>query len=215
MVRARRRAKDPITRGLRPGGRSARVVESVLDSTRAELARVGYLRLSIEAVASKAGVNKTTVYRRWPTKASLVVAAIAGALVFEVAPEQASLRDDLLTLAFRLDRWLRTPEGTAVTRGLAMELEFPEVLATTRAARLQVKEQWTAAVKRAIARGEIPAGTDPDLIFELLTGTMVDAFVRVTHVVDDRFLTGLVDLVVTGVLHGGAVPRTGARARRR
>ncbi len=81
--------------------------------------------------------------------------------------------------------------------------------------RLRVKEPWSAAVRRAIDRCELPAGTDPDLIFELLTGTVVDAFVRVTHVVDDRFLAGIVDLVIAGAAHGGAVPLGGPRVRRR
>lgn len=214
MVAIRRRARGPVTRGLRPGGRSARVVESVLDTTREELARVGYSRLSLELVAKKAGVNKTTVYRRWPTKASLVIAAVSGALILDAAPEQATLREDLLILTRRLDAWVRTPEGSAISRGLAAELYQPEVLAASRATKLRVKEQWTAAVHRAIDRGELPSGTDPDLIFELITGAMVDAFVRVTHAVDDRFLTGIVELVVTGAVQGGAVPRGSARSGR-
>lgn len=215
MVRIRRRAKRPVTRGVRPGGRSARVVDAVLGSALKELARAGYSALSIDAVAKKAGVNKTTVYRRWPTKASLVVAAVTDALVFEAAPEQASLRDDLLSLTHRLNAWVRTPVGTAIVRTLAVEMHRPEVFAMSRTAKLKVKEQWTAAVQRAVARGEVPTGTDPDLIFELITGAVVDTFVRVTHVVDDRFLDGIVDLVIAGAVHGGAVPRGAARARRR
>lgn len=215
MVRTRRRARGPVTRGVRPGGRSARVVESVFDTTRDELARVGYSRLSIEIVARKAGVNKTTIYRRWPTKASLVIAAISGALLFEATPEQATLRDDLLTLTHRLNAWVQTPEGTAVSRALAAELHQPEVFAMTRATKLAVKEQWTTAVHRAVDRGELPAGTDPDLIFELLTAAMMDAFVRVTHAVDQRFIEGIVDLVIAGAAHGGAVPVDVVEARRR
>jgi len=80
----------------------------------------------------------------------------------------------------------------------------------SRAAKLNVKAEWTGAVERAIARGELPAGTDADLIFELLTGAIVDAFVPVTHVVDDRFLAGMVDLVIAGAIHAGAVRRRGA-----
>ena len=186
------------------------MVDAVLTAALEELARVGYSALSVDAVARKAGVNKTTVYRRWPTKASLMIAAITGALVFDAAPQQGTLRDDLLTLTHRLNAWARTPVGSAILRTLGVELHRPEVHAMSRAARLNVKAEWTAAVERAIARGELPAGTDPDLIFELLTGAIVDAFVRVTHVVDDRFLAGMVDLVISGAVHGGAVRRRAA-----
>jgi AcrR family transcriptional regulator len=187
----------------------------VLTTALEELARVGYSALSIDAVARKAGVNKTTVYRRWPTKTSLMVAAITGALVFEAAPEQATLRDDLLTLAHRLNAWVKTPVGTAILRTLAVELHRPEVHAMSRAAKLNVKAEWTAAVRRAIARGEVPARTDADLIFELMTGAINEPFVRVTHAVDDRFLTGMVDLVLAGAVHGGAVLPAVPHRRRR
>ena len=180
-----------------------------------ELARVGYTRLSVDTVARKAGVNKTTVYRRWPTKTSLIVAAITGALVFEAAPEQATLRDDLLTLAHRLNAWVKTPVGTAILRTLAVELHQPEIRAMSRAAKLNVKVQWTEAVKRAIARGEVPPGTDADLIFELVTGAVNEPFVRVTHVVDDRFLAGIVDLIIAGATRGGAVLPPVGRERAR
>ena len=52
----------------RVGGRSERVVRDVLDASAKELARVGYAALRMDDVAAAAGVNKTTVYRRWPTK---------------------------------------------------------------------------------------------------------------------------------------------------
>jgi AcrR family transcriptional regulator len=186
-------------------------VEAVFKATRRELATTGYSRLSIEVVAKRAGVNKTTIYRRWPTKASLVVAAISGALVFEAAPAQASLRDDLLLLTGRVNAWVRTPEGTVVTRALAAELHRPEVFAMIRATRLNVREHWIAAVRRAVARGEIPPSTDPHLVFELLTGTMVDAFVRVTQVVDRHFLAAVVDLVIAGLQSGAVAHAAGRR----
>src|SRR3954470_7765928 len=61
----------------RPGGRSARVRAAVLSATLEVLVETGYDGLSVDAVAARAGVHKTTVYRRWPTKAELVAAAAA------------------------------------------------------------------------------------------------------------------------------------------
>ena len=64
-----------LVTGARTGGRSARVVKEVLAAALTTFAEQGYARLSIESVALRAGVNKTTVYRRWPTKAELLGAA--------------------------------------------------------------------------------------------------------------------------------------------
>ena len=61
--------------GKRPGGRSARVRQAVFDATLDVLADSGYSSLSIDAVAARAGVNKTTIYRNWPTKVDLILAA--------------------------------------------------------------------------------------------------------------------------------------------
>src|SRR5512138_898011 len=65
-------------RAARVGGRSERVVRDVLAAAAAEMARVGYVALRVEDVAARAGVNKTTVYRRWPTKADLVRDVLCG-----------------------------------------------------------------------------------------------------------------------------------------
>src|SRR5882757_10372604 len=64
------------TEGVRVKGRAARVVSDVLIATAEELSRVGYSSLRVEDVAARSGVNKTTIYRRWPTKPELVGAAV-------------------------------------------------------------------------------------------------------------------------------------------
>src|SRR5579871_6243993 len=84
-VRARRTPRR-ATAGVRSGGRSARIVAAVLDAAIDALSRASYAAVSIEDVAAAAGVNKTTVYRRWPTRAALVGAALAR---LAAAPEAA------------------------------------------------------------------------------------------------------------------------------
>ena len=66
----------PSAPQTRAGGRSARVVSTVLRTTLEVLGEHGYAGLRIEDVAAQAGVNKTTIYRRWPTRADLVIAAL-------------------------------------------------------------------------------------------------------------------------------------------
>src|SRR5688572_9801014 len=84
----------------RPGGRSARVRAAELAATAEALAEDGYDALSIEAVGARAGVHKTTVYRRWPTKADLVAdAARARSEQHVPIPDTGGLAGDLRLLA--------------------------------------------------------------------------------------------------------------------
>src|SRR2546429_9224383 len=79
----------------RPGGRSARVRQAVLDAAFAELGEKGYGGLSIEAVALRSGVAKTTVYRRWPTRDELVADALDSRRDrYEPAPDTGASRGD-------------------------------------------------------------------------------------------------------------------------
>src|SRR5436309_15957251 len=83
----------------RPGGRSARIRQAVLDAAFAELGEKGYGGLSIEAVAQRSGVAKTTVYRRWPTRDELVADALdSRSDRNEPLPDTGPLRGDLKAL---------------------------------------------------------------------------------------------------------------------
>ncbi len=89
--------------GRRPGGRTARNRAAVVEATLAELARCGYSGLTVENVAERSGVHKTTVYRRWGGVDGLIVDALhaAGEDVW-AAPDTGALDTDLRPLYFRL-----------------------------------------------------------------------------------------------------------------
>src|SRR5205085_4108016 len=89
------RGAPGVRTGIRVGGRSARVVAAVLQTTLEVLGQAGYNGLRIEDVALQAGVNKTTIYRRWPTRADLVIAALTTLAVPPTAIETGSLESDL------------------------------------------------------------------------------------------------------------------------
>src|SRR5262245_42346850 len=112
----------------RLGGRSERVVRDVIQATAAELARVGYAALRVEDVAAQAGVNKTTVYRRWPPKADLVGAALRGVRgAPPEPPDTGSVRADLLLLLREVIAVVSTPEGRSIHRMITVEMDHPEV----------------------------------------------------------------------------------------
>jgi len=191
----------------RPGGRSARVVESVLRAVVYELAATGYTALSFEAVAERAGVSRTTVYRRWPTRAALVSAAFAKlAKARPPPPDTGSLKGDLLELLLRR-MGTQSARDLALLRAIMGELANPEVTAIARTISEGHERALMALVDRAIARGELPADTEPRLVFEPIMGTVLmrASLFGVPPTAD--YVERLVDTVLAGA-------RTGAARRR-
>src|ERR1700730_7590420 len=104
-----------VVQGVRTGGRSARVRESILAAALSELIESGYAALSVEAVASRAGVNKTTIYRRWPTLDDLLVDALMD-WSHDALPamDTGSIETDLLALGGQLADVLNAGVGRQV-----------------------------------------------------------------------------------------------------
>jgi AcrR family transcriptional regulator len=156
----------------RPGGRSARVRAAVLEATLEELANEGYTGLSFAAVARRAGVNKTTLYRRWGTRERLTLDALLELGRRRVPiPDTGSLRGDLFEYGAAIAASARTPEVEAIIRAIASIGDADEALreASHRfwSARLELASQM---VERAIARGEVPPETDAALVAESVIG---------------------------------------------
>jgi AcrR family transcriptional regulator len=147
----------------RPGGRTARNTAAVFTATVDELADRGFDEISIESIAARAGVHKTTVYRRWGSKTELVRQALAATAqsMIEV-PDTGTVGEDLRLLSRAVQATLGSPRGAATTRSvLAGAAASPEIRAMmarfwdTRLAAI------AAIIDRAVARGELPAGTEP------------------------------------------------------
>lgn len=154
------------TQGLQRGPRSAQVVESVRAATLAELARVGFAGLTIDAVARAADVSRTTIYRRWPTKAALL-AAIAEPLLrrYDEDPDTGSLGGDLMALLATIRDNSVLPEGRAL--GEALKSSSAELQELLDAVMDRAVAPLRRALDRAAARGEIHEGEDLDVIAHL------------------------------------------------
>ncbi|SDS92093.1 transcriptional regulator, TetR family [Streptomyces sp. TLI_053] len=158
---------DPIRR--RPGGRAARVRQAVLAAALEVLAEEGVARFGIAAVAARAGVNETTVYRRWGTREKLVLdAVLAGSSEGIPVPDTGDVRTDLAAFARALAGYLATPAGRAVARAAALSSDDPGLAETWESFWQSRLELAGAIVDRAVARGELPTGTDTGLALELL-----------------------------------------------
>lgn len=177
------------------------VVQGVLAAAIAELARVGYGALRIEDVAARAGVNKTTVYRRWPTKPELVRAAflsLAGERPEE--PHTGTLRGDLLVILQRMVQIATSLEGQGLFRMMLAEGPNSELLAIGRSIKENFECVPRAVLDAAVARGEITLGTDPLLLFDVLAGAVHRRLFMEREKVDTAFLERLVDLLLHGAL---------------
>jgi AcrR family transcriptional regulator len=186
------------TEGLRVKGRSARVVDEVLRVTLEELGRVGYVALRVEDVARESGVNKTTIYRRWATKSELVEAAIRSVKNTSEPPDTGSLREDLLTTGTEMIELCLNPARLGVIRMLHAEQLNPEVMAIRRSLRDESRQRRILMVERAIARGELPPGTDCQLLIEAVFAPLGARLFTMPEPVDRAYLEALIDLVLAG-----------------
>jgi AcrR family transcriptional regulator len=167
-------ADDDSGRIRRPGGRSARVREAVLGAVLEELVDGGYGSLSFDRVASRAGVHRATLYRRWPGKEQLVAEALLARAGRDIPlPDTGTLHGDLRALARAVAANITAPIGEGVLRALVSEAgRAPDISAVGRAFWHQRFAMATEIVRRAAARGEVPPDVDPQLLLELLVAPL-------------------------------------------
>jgi AcrR family transcriptional regulator len=154
----------------RPGGRTARVRADVLAAVEAELTEHGYDALTIDAVAARAGVHRTTLYRRWKTVPGLLVDLLrAGADDTWEPAGTGSLEGDLIAVNREVHAAL-TARPSVTQAVIAASFRTPEAAdALTRF--WEDRYQRTAlVVRRAVARGEAPADVDAHQLLLTATG---------------------------------------------
>jgi AcrR family transcriptional regulator len=196
----------------RPGGRSARVRAAVIDALLAELAENGLGELTMEGVARRAGVNKTTLYRRWGSKEELLLDALLDRGERRVPiPDTGSLRDDLLTVAHQIAASVVPSEIDAVIRAFAADPSTDSKLVEAARHFWEVRFSLLGSmVERAIERGELPAGTEPKPLIEALLGAIYLRVLVTREPLDDGFLVQLADWLVN---RPAARPSRSRRAR--
>ncbi len=197
----------------RPGGRAARVRRDVHAAVLGLLVEVGYADLAVDEVARRAGVHKTTVYRRWPAKADLVLDAVLQASGESLpVPDTGSLAEDLRLLARGVVVNLTTEPGASLARAL-ISASLPSAELTEAMARYW-SERFALAqvmVERATDRGELassPVGAvPPDLVIESLIGPLWVRFLLTDRTIDNALADRTAALVAAGL---GLTPSTSA-----
>jgi AcrR family transcriptional regulator len=183
-------ANRQVVQGVRTGGRSARVREAVLSAVLHELDVNGYAALSVEAVAARAGVNKTTIYRRWPTLDDLLVDALTE-WSHDAIPghDTGNIETDLLTLGRELADQLNGGIGRQIVAVvLTAGLRSAQLGEATRRYFDQQAARATPIVSKAIDRGELPADTDTNALLTTFRAPLFYRMVTTGDPIDDALI---------------------------
>lgn len=161
---------EPVRVRGRPRNKEAnqRILKAALELVQ----RVGFRAVAMEAIAENAGVARTTVYRRWPNKATIVMDALLMEVEPEIAfPTGASPLESLRMQMSMLARAFRGNKGVLV-RSLLAEAQFDPELKEAFLTRwiLRRRAAATAVIRAAVAAGELAASTNPEVLLDVLYG---------------------------------------------
>src|SRR5262245_43373044 len=193
-----RSSAEPIPRG-RP--RDAAADHRILAAAFRQLVAVGYAGLSVEGVAAEAGVAKTTIYRRYPTKRDLAIAALGQEVPFGPPPAEYHGRD-------AVERFVRQAVAMLIESGafrilgslLVEEQRDPGLLAAFRASILEPRRRLvTQRLERGIERGEIRPDIDPLVVTEMIAGAVIGHHVILGRPSSDAWVDTLADHIWTAI----------------
>jgi AcrR family transcriptional regulator len=175
---------------------------AICDATLELLVEVGYDRMSMDAVAARARASKATIYRRWPGKQELVLDAVRSrGPGLMVAEDTGSLRGDLVATYRQAVRGEAVGEADLIAGVLRAMRSAPELASCVRTQLVESKcDVSRDIVARAVARGELPEGTEPFLLHEVATALWFRRILVVGAPVDDDFITHVVDDVLMPLL---------------
>jgi AcrR family transcriptional regulator len=183
--------------------RSTTAHKAILAAAAELLLANGLSSVSMDTVAERAGVSKATIYRWWPTKETLALDALytEWATARPAPRDTGTLRGDLLSL---LRPWARLAAGGPYGRvigALLTEARSDPVFANEYRQRLVEprRDQARAIFRRALDRGDIPAGTKVEVALDLLFGALYHRLLHGHAPLTDRFVRDVVDMVLGGV----------------
>ena len=197
---------SPLAPQRRRGGRNARVRGSVLRATLELLSEEGFGGITFPAVARRAGVNKTTLYRGWPTSADLVQEALAGFEALALPDvDTGSWRGDVEAFVEARLRLIRDPLAAGILRAVialgrsdSRRAEWVDGFWRPR------EREWRSPVDRAIERGELRKSARSVPLVELVAGPLLLSHLATERPLSSGEVRALVDTLASGVLatHG-------------
>ena len=178
--------------------RSVEADDAILTAAFALFAECGFDGVTVEGVATRAGVGKGTIYRRYPNKFDLIVAASAYFIqAHEPSPDTGTIRGDLRVLIDRLiEVFTTTPVGAALPMMIAERKRLPELAAAHDEITACKRERNRSVIRRAIERGELRPTADPEIVIDTYVSAVIYRFLVTDLPLDDAFAGSVVDTVM-------------------
>jgi AcrR family transcriptional regulator len=175
------------------------VTDAITTAFFEELAAVGYGKLSIDALAKRAGVGKAAIYRRWPGKQAMVVALVSAVAIAAIdIPDTGTLRGDLRQFLVNACAALTHPLASTIVPDLLAEATRNVELADALLAAIRAPRRAKAAqlLRRAIDRGELPSDADLELDLDFMAGPLYWRLVVIRAPADDDYFDRLTDKII-------------------
>jgi AcrR family transcriptional regulator len=187
-------------RGVDPRALDPRVVRSrevVLEAARQLLIEDGRAGASIDAIAKRSGVARTTIYRHWPTLAALISAAFESMAVAWTPPDTGSLRSDLIELMLRMRTSLNVDcWGQVLPTMIDGTFRDDTVAAHQRAIVSDRRQRTKSILQRAVERGELDPSADFDTMIDRLTAPIFYRHLLLREPTSDAYVEALIDSVI-------------------
>jgi AcrR family transcriptional regulator len=171
---------------------------AILDAALELIAEVGYVPMTVDAVATRAGTSKATIYRRWANKKEIVLAAVARHRADQSpwSADTGTLREDLLAHAGHFAEVLRGYDGRLAVGLVQARSSHPELIDELELQFSSGARLSPAVIERAVRRGELSRPADHELFEEVVASVMFMRWLRsgsmdadfLEHVVDDLAL---------------------------
>ncbi|MCL2534933.1 MAG: TetR/AcrR family transcriptional regulator [Nocardiaceae bacterium] len=182
--------------------RNPAIDEAVLLATRELLIENGYAGTSIDAIATRAGVGRPAIYRRWPSKAHIVHDAVYPVMESENVSDDLEIAEEIGRLTYGAVALFGDAAARVAVPGLMSEGRGdPELRKTLVTDQIEViREELGERIARAVESGELRDGVDPDTLLDVIAGAAI--FAQSARDVQDqeRLSSTLVDLILNGVL---------------
>jgi AcrR family transcriptional regulator len=191
-----------IERPVRRRRRGTAVEKAISDAVIAELAEVGFGRLTFEGVAERAGTGKSPLYRRWTDTVSLVIGTLEKLGADPAGYRRTGmLRDDVIGLTVQMTKTLHGVKGEAFRSLLGEAHRYPPLLARFMSQVLDpLFETLTDLLHDAAGRGEIPPERLTPVVLEVLHALIVKRALLDTHSPTKKDITEMVDQVLLPLL---------------
>ncbi|HZM32127.1 MAG TPA: TetR/AcrR family transcriptional regulator [Acidimicrobiales bacterium] len=185
----------------RPGRpRDARADEAIIQASVEVLADKGPAGFTVDEVAARAGCGKATIYRRWSSRASLLLETAHRMGLEPAIVDTGSVRDDLVALMAQFGTKLKdTPAGRILPGVVAEAAVNPEMRQVLSRFVRDRRDRPRQAIVRGVERGELPPDTDVELLLDILGGSVFYRVLVTGERGDEAFATRLVDLVLSSL----------------